>query len=209
VALVLAIRFRKNSYMRYAVSIHFVVAAGVLVYGQILRRDDRQRIDEKVRRQAVVPANEPKSGAFGEDRSPQVNAPYELFRHPILDHDGLSCAPTPWGTITGLNLQTGKIAWEQPHGTQVQDHQTGSVSLGGVMVTAGGLLFSAGTREPLLRAYDAATGEELWKGDLPVPAQATPMTYQVHGRQFVVIAAGGSGLWGTEQGDAVVAFALK
>jgi quinoprotein glucose dehydrogenase len=91
----------------------------------------------------------------------------------------------------------------------VAGKQTGSLSLGGVMVTAGGLVFSAGTREPLLRAYDAATGEELWKGDLPAPAQATPMTYEVNGRQFVVIAAGGSGLWGTKTGDAVVAFALN
>ena len=101
------------------------------------------------------------------------------------------------------------MAWQQPHGTQTPGHQTGSPSLGGLIVTAGGLVFSAGTREPLLRAYDAATGNELWQGDLPFPAQATPMTYEVNGRQFVVIAAGGSGLWGTQQGDAVVAFALN
>ena len=139
-------------------------------------------------------------GAFGDDHSPQEGAPYSLYRHPIVDHHGLSCGPEPWGTVSALNLQTGKMEWEQPHGTQVVGKQTGSVSLAGVMVTAGGLVFSAGTREPLLRAYDARTGEELWRGSLPVPAQATPMTYEVGGRQFVVIAAGGSGLWGTEQG---------
>lgn len=146
--------------------------------------------------------------SFGEDHSPQYGAPYKLYRHPILDHHGLPCTPTPWGTVAALNLQTGKMVWEQAHGTQVPGKETGSLSLGGVMVTAGGLVFSAGTKEPLLRAYDAATGAEVWKGDLPVPAQATPMTYEVNGRQFVVIAAGGHGLWGTKTSDAVVAFGL-
>jgi quinoprotein glucose dehydrogenase len=115
----------------------------------------------------------------------------------------------PWGTVDALNLQTGKMMWEKPHGTEIAGKQTGAVSLGGVMVTAGGLVFSGGTREPLLRAYDAASGKELWKGDLPAPAQATPMSYEVNGRQFVVIAAGGNGLWGTKQGDAVVAFGVE
>jgi quinoprotein glucose dehydrogenase len=146
---------------------------------------------------------------FGEDHSPQLGAPYELYRHPIVDHRGLPCTPGLWGTVEALNLQTGTIVWEQAHGTEAPGRQTGALSLGGVIVTAGGLVFSAGTREPLLRAYDAATGDELWKGDLPVPAQATPMTYEVDGRQFVVIAAGGNGLWGTKTGDSVVAFALN
>jgi quinoprotein glucose dehydrogenase len=146
---------------------------------------------------------------FGEDHSPQPGAPYELYRHPIVDHRGLPCTPGLWGTVEALNLQTGTIVWEQAHGTEITGKQTGALSLGGVIVTAGGLVFSAGTREPLLRAYDAATGDELWKGDLPVPAQATPMTYEVDGQQFVVIAAGGNGLWGTKTGDSVVAFALN
>jgi quinoprotein glucose dehydrogenase len=147
--------------------------------------------------------------SFGDDHAPQTGAPYQLYRHPIVDHHGLPCTSASWGTVEALNLQTGKIVWEQAHGTQVPGKQTGSLSLGGVMVTAGGLVFSAGTREPLLRAYDAATGAELWKGDLPVPAQATPMTYEVNGKQFVVIAAGGHGLWGTKTGDAVIAFGLN
>jgi quinoprotein glucose dehydrogenase len=148
-------------------------------------------------------------GAFGEDHSPQSEAPYSLYRHPILDHHGLPCISGLWGTVEALNLQTGKIVWEQAHGTQVEGKQTGSLSLGGVIVTAGGMVFAAGTREPLLRAYDAATGEELWRSELPDPAQATPMTYEVNGRQFVVIAAGGHGSWGTKTGDAVVAFGLN
>jgi quinoprotein glucose dehydrogenase len=151
-------------------------------------------------------------GAFGEDRSPQENAPYKLYRHPILDPHGLPCTNGVWGTVSALNLQTGALVWQQPHGTQIsaaaQGASTGAVSLGGVIVTAGGLVFSAGTKEPLLRAYDAANGKQLWQGALPVPAQATPMTYQLNGRQFVVIAAGGHGLYGSPTGDSVVAFAL-
>lgn len=172
-----------------------VTAAGMFWYG--IFYDGSLRTEDRVRR------------AFGEDHAPQEQAPYKLYRHPIVDHRGLSCAPEPWGTIAALNLQTGQMAWERPHGTQAPVEETGSPSLGGVIVTAGGLVLSAGTREPLLRAYDASTGDQLWSGDLPVPAQATPMTYEINGRQFIVIAAGGSGLWGTKTGDAVVAFALN
>jgi quinoprotein glucose dehydrogenase len=147
--------------------------------------------------------------AFGDDHSPQTLAPYSLYRHPIYDSHGHPCSAEPWGSISALSLQTGAMVWRAPHGTESPGHQTGAPSLGGVMVTAGGLLFSAGTREPVLRAYDTATGTELWKSYLEVPAQATPMSYSIDGRQFVVIAAGGSGLWGTPQGDEVIAFAIR
>ena len=80
--------------------------------------------------------------------------------------------------------------------------------MGGTAVTAGGLVFTAASEESLLRAFDSSTGEELWTGALPVPAQATPMTYTYKGKQYVVIAAGGHGLFGTQTGDAVVAYAL-
>lgn len=76
------------------------------------------------------------------------------------------------------------------------------------MVTAGGLVFTAAAKDPHLRAFDAATGKLLWRANLPVPAQATPMTYIYQGRQFVVIAAGGHGSFGTAQGDSVIAFGL-
>jgi hypothetical protein len=189
-----------------------VVFGAALVYGVALRHASRKNVGTVQQIAPLSPEDALQQvlrGAFGEDHSLQDGTPYKLFRHPIVDHHGFPCTPGLWGTVEALNLQTGKIAWEQAHGSQVPGKQTGSLSLGGLIVTAGGLVFSAGTREPLLRAYDATTGGELWKGDLPVPAQATPMTYQVKGRQFVVIAAGGSGLWGTQQGDSVVAFGLK
>ena len=69
-------------------------------------------------------------------------------------------------------------------------------------------MFSAGTKQPVMEAFDAGDGRLLWTGALPVPAQSTPMTYVYRGRQYVVIAAGGSGLFRTETGDAVVAFAV-
>jgi len=87
----------------------------------------------------------------------------------------------------------------------------GSISLGGPIVTAGGLVFVAGTLDPFIRAFDVETGKELWKAQLPASGAATPMTYQTRsgGKQFLVIAAGGHAKVTEEpQSDAVVAFAL-
>ena len=84
-----------------------------------------------------------------------------------------------------------------------------SVSLGGPIVTAAGLVFIGGTIDPFLRAVDVETGREVWKGALPASGHATPMTYQTGGRQFIVIAAGGHAKITEERlGDALVAFAL-
>lgn len=145
---------------------------------------------------------------FGDDHSPNKGAPYALHRKPIRDVDGHPCTKTPWGALTAMNLNTGKKLWETSEGTIVDGVDTGSIGLSGPIVTAGGLVFTAATKQPLLRAFDSATGIELWQGKLPVPAQATPMTYEVGNRQFIVISAGGHGSFGTEQGDSVIAFSL-
>ncbi|HXE10712.1 MAG TPA: PQQ-binding-like beta-propeller repeat protein, partial [Bryobacteraceae bacterium] len=85
----------------------------------------------------------------------------------------------------------------------------GSVSLGGPIVTAGGLVFIGSTVDPAIRAFDAATGKELWKGTLPASARATPMTFLgPDGKQYVLISAGGHGITGLPLGDALVAFRL-
>jgi quinoprotein glucose dehydrogenase len=200
----LAFWLRRKSWIAgWAAGLVMLASAVCLVYGVWERRAMTLEFEKTSTVEYAM------HGAFGEDHSPQWKAPYSLFRHPLLDPHGLPCAPAPWGTVSALNLQTGKMAWERPHGTQVAGEETGSPSLGGLIVTAGGLVFSAGTREPVLRAYDSATGEVLWQGELPVPAIATPMTYEVGGRQLVVIAAGGSGLWGTKTGDAVIAFGVN
>jgi quinoprotein glucose dehydrogenase len=145
---------------------------------------------------------------FGDDLSPDRGAPYLIHRKPILDYDGLPCTNPPWSALTAINLDTGKKLWEVPVGTLVAGAKTGTVGLGGPIVTAGGLVFTAATKDAFLRAFDAKTGEQLWQGPLPVPAQSTPMSYKAGGKQFLVIAAGGHGTFGTPQGDSLVAFAL-
>jgi quinoprotein glucose dehydrogenase len=145
---------------------------------------------------------------FGDDLSPDRGAPYLMHRKPILDYDGLPCTNPPWSALTAIDLNTGKKLWEVPVGTLVPGAKTGTVGLGGPIVTAGGLVFTAATKDPFLRAFDAKTGEQLWQGQLPVPAQSTPMTYKAGGKEFIVIAAGGHGTFGTPQGDSLVAFAL-
>jgi quinoprotein glucose dehydrogenase len=107
-----------------------------------------------------------------------------------------------------VDLFSGKKVWEATLGTMVPGKETGSINLGGPMVTAGGLVFTSATIDPYLRAFDSETGKELWKYELPAGGQATPMTYTVNGKQYVVIAAGGHGKLGTKQGDYVMAFGL-
>jgi quinoprotein glucose dehydrogenase len=85
---------------------------------------------------------------------------------------------------------------------------TGTVTLGGPIVTAGGVVFSAATMDNYIRAFDAESGKEIWKHELPAGGQATPMTYSLNGKQYLVIAAGGHGKLGTKQGDYVLAFTL-
>jgi quinoprotein glucose dehydrogenase len=141
------------------------------------------------------------------DISPQYGSPYLLERQALVTPAGVPCGPEPFGAIVAINLDTGKKVWSVPHGVMVKG-ESGSVGDGGVIVTAGGLVFAASTNDPWLRGYDSKTGKELWRGQLPVPSNATPMTYSVHGRQYVVIAAGGHGFIGMGKNDQVIAFAL-
>jgi len=144
---------------------------------------------------------------FGYELSPQRKSPYLVERHPLVDGSGLNCTPAPWGVITAVNLNTLQRVWERPLGTEVAGQTTGTVTFGGPIVTAGGLVFTGATTDPWLRVFDAATGEELRRLPLPHTGIATPMTYTLDGRQYVVIAAGGHGD-GSQLGDAIVAFAL-
>ena len=146
---------------------------------------------------------------FGREFGRQLGTPYTILRQQIVAPTSHHpCTVLPWGAVSAVNLNTGKPAWQTPLGTVIAGQRTGTINLGGDIVTGSGLLFTAASEQPLLRALDARTGSELWQGTLPVPAQATPMSYVVHGRQYVVIAAGGHGLFGTPVSDAVVAFAL-
>jgi quinoprotein glucose dehydrogenase len=146
---------------------------------------------------------------FGKEAGTQFGTPYTVLRQQIIAKTSKRpCTVMPFGTTSAVNLNTGKAVWQTPLGTLIPGQHTGTLNLGGDVVTAGGLVFTGASEEPILRAFDAATGEELWKGALPVPAQSTPMSYTIDGRQYIVIAAGGHGLFGTPISDALVAFAL-
>jgi quinoprotein glucose dehydrogenase len=141
----------------------------------------------------------------------QAGTPYAMFRTPLIGpSETLTlCSPPPWGTVAAVDLFTGKKAWDVPLGSFVPGMNTGTVTLGGPIVTAGGVVFSAATMDNAIRAFDADSGKEIWKYDLPAGGQATPMTYTVNGKQYLVIAAGGHGKLGTKQGDYVLAFTLQ
>lgn len=146
--------------------------------------------------------------------TPQRGTPYGMLRRALLSPGGLPCVAPPWGTMVAIDLASGEVQWEVPQGAFSSEAEAsspspqGAINLGGALVTGGGLVFAAGSPDRTLRAYDVATGAELWKTTLPAAGVALPMTYQLaDGRQFVVIAAGGrEPLW--KQGDWVVAFAL-
>ncbi|HEX5413328.1 MAG TPA: PQQ-binding-like beta-propeller repeat protein [Terriglobia bacterium] len=131
----------------------------------------------------------------------------------FLDPDGYPAVKPPWGTLTAIDLNKGKFAWQIPFGefpelVKQGIRNTGSENYGGPLVTAGGLLFIAATdHDNKFHAFDKATGKLLWEATLPAAGNATPATYQVDGRQYVVIAAGG-GKWGAASGGTYVAYAL-
>jgi len=123
-----------------------------------------------------------------------------------LDTNGYPAVKPPWGTLNAIDLNTGEYRWRVPLGefpelTARGIPPTGTENYGGPIVTGGGLLFIAATKDERIRAFDARSGEVLWQAKLPAGGYATPATYQVGTRQFVVIACGG-GKMGTPSGDA-------
>jgi quinoprotein glucose dehydrogenase len=132
--------------------------------------------------------------------------------HRFVDENGYPAIEPPWGTLNAIDLDTGAFVWRVPLGeipalTARDVPITGTENYGGPIVTAGGLVFIAATRDEMFRAFDRYTGRMLWQTKLPAGGYATPATYMVDGRQFVVIAAGG-GKMGTPSADYYVAFAL-
>jgi quinoprotein glucose dehydrogenase len=134
--------------------------------------------------------------------------------HKFLDTDGYPAIAPPWGTLNAINLNTGEYIWKIPFGEYPElalkgQKNTGSENYGGSIVTAGGLLFIGATNfDRKFRAFDKSTGELLWETTLPFAGNATPATYEVNGRQFVVIAAGGGKDPKSPSGGVYVAFAI-
>lgn len=129
-----------------------------------------------------------------------------------LDSNGYPAVKPPWGTLNAIDLNTGEFVWkttlgEVPELMEQGVPPTGTENYGGPIVTAGGVLFIGASKDEYFRAFNAKTGEELWKYKLPAGGYATPSTYSVNGKQYVVIACGG-GKMGTKSGDYYVAFAL-
>ncbi len=150
----------------------------------------------------------PASNGSVKTQSPYEFLGYERWR----DSSGLPAARPPWGTLSAIDLNTGDYRWritlgQHPALAGKSDPPTGTEQYGGPIVTAGGLVFIAATMDAKLRAFDKATGRLLWEADLPAAGYATPSTYMIDGKQYVVIAAGGGKL-GTKSSDTYVAFAL-
>jgi quinate dehydrogenase (quinone) len=150
----------------------------------------------------------------------QAGTPYGYRKGMFMSPLGVPCHAPPYGQLTAVDLKNKKILWQKPMGTVADTmlpigikaklpFAIGMPVMGGPVATASGLVFFAGTYDYYLRAIDSSTGKELWKGRLPVGAEATPMTYvsPQSGRQFVLIAAGGA-RQSPDRGDYILAFAL-
>ena len=149
--------------------------------------------------------------SVAKDKYPDV--PYRFNGYnKFLDERGYPAITPPWGTLTAINLNTGQHLWQIPLGeikefTKKGIPVTGTENYGGPLVTAGGLLFIAATKDNTFRAIDKKTGKIVWEYPLPASGFATPSTYQLNGKQYIVIACGGTKL-GMSKGDSYVAFAL-
>jgi quinoprotein glucose dehydrogenase len=146
---------------------------------------------------------------------PPASMPYRFTGyHKFLDPEGYPGVAPPWGTLNAINLNTGEYVWKIPLGEYPELaskglKDTGTENYGGPIVTAGGLLFIGATNfDKKFRAYDKSTGELLWEATLPFSGNATPATYEVNGRQFIVIAAGGGKDPKSPSGGVYLAFAL-
>jgi quinoprotein glucose dehydrogenase len=161
---------------------------------------------------------EPEPGAKGSGTEqgiqPQYGDPFGVTLNAFMSPVGLPCKQPAWGYIAAIDLKTNQIIWKKRLGTTRDSapvplpFKLGMPMLGGPMVTAGGVAFIGATADNYLRAFDVNNGNEIWRARLPAGGQATPMTYAVNGRQYVVIAAGGHGSFGTKLGDYVIAYAL-
>jgi quinoprotein glucose dehydrogenase len=153
----------------------------------------------------------PKPGFFV---FPQADTPYAAESQVFLSPFGIPCNAPPWGHLVAIDLAGKRVVWTRPFGTTGEKAPLGlplplgDFSHGGPIVTASGVVFIGAAMDDYIRAFDERTGKELWRAKLPAGGQATPITYTVSGRQYVVIVAGGNGAMQTKGGDYVVAYRL-
>ncbi|SLN26187.1 Quinate/shikimate dehydrogenase (quinone) [Aquimixticola soesokkakensis] len=176
-----------------------------------------------------VQMSEQEAGAAASNGSEAVNTvmggvplkgtPYSVNKNRFLSPLGIPCQEPPFGTLTAIDMDSQSVAWEAPLGT-VQDTvlfgmkmrlpmPVGMPTIGGSLATQGGLIFFAATQDYYLRAFDSATGKEVWKARMPVGSQGTPISYisEEDGRQYIVISAGGA-RQSPDRGDDLIAYAL-
>ena len=136
--------------------------------------------------------------------------PYQIGGYRKLrDEKGNPGVKPPWGQLTAIDLNKGEFLWQKVLGkNDTTEKEVGTENFGGPILTAGGLVFIGATRDEMFRAFDAATGAILWETKLPAGGYATPATYSLNGKQYIVIACGGGARLTTKSGDSYVAFAL-
>jgi quinoprotein glucose dehydrogenase len=158
-------------------------------------------------------SKEPVAPSAPEKKTIMDLVPYTMTGYNrFLDKNGYPGIKPPWGTLNAVDLNSGKLLWKVPLGeydelTKRGIPPTGTETYGGPLVTKSGLIFIAGTKDEKIRAFDKTNGNVLWEAKLPAAGYATPATYSIDGKQYVVIACGG-GKIGSKSGDSYVAFAL-
>lgn len=141
--------------------------------------------------------------------------PFGMARKMFLSEAGLPCTQPPWGSLAAIDFGSGKVLWTRPLGTirdlapaPVPNFEWGVPNIGGPLTTASGLTFIGAAAEYKFRAFDTMNGNELWSYELPTAANATPMSYEHQGKQYIAIAVGGHGGLGTPKGDTFMVFSL-
>jgi len=184
----------------------------IAMYDQLIPREEADK-------RGMVPLGVPGGKTSGGGSVPQAGSPYAVsisaWRNGFT---GVPCTRPPFGGIMAIDLNTRQVLWNEPLGTArrngpfgIASHlpvTVGTPNNGGPVITAGGLIFIAAATDNLIRAIDIDTGEVVWEDVLPAGGQATPMTYEVNGRQYLVINAGGHHFMETPPGDYVIAYSL-
>ncbi|CAM3495646.1 membrane-bound PQQ-dependent dehydrogenase, glucose/quinate/shikimate family [Pseudomonas floridensis] len=205
---------------------------GVFNWGSVAVDPDRQLLVAAPVRLAYIynlikrPEQSREKRLFTQDGRPywneNFNGDYAIRISRLASGLGIPCTAPPWGSMVGVDLNSGKTEWTRRVGTTknlktsfMEDRfpigfPMGMVAHGGPLLTAGGVVFHGATADNFIRAYDVNTGKVLWQYELPAGGQATPSTYTgSDGKQYVIIAAGGHGSLGTTLGDSVIAFRLN
>ncbi|MBU0556976.1 MAG: membrane-bound PQQ-dependent dehydrogenase, glucose/quinate/shikimate family [Alphaproteobacteria bacterium] len=188
-------------------------------YNRLIPREEAERLDVPAPRGEEVRGGSMGEGGHG-SLDPQAGTPYAIavnagWRLPLT---GLLCKRPPYGGIRAIDMRTGRTIWDRPFGTARRNGpwnipsmlpvNIGTPNNGGAVVTSGGVAFIAAATDNLIRAIDIETGETLWHDTLPAGGQATPSVYEINGKQYVVIMAGGHHFMETPIGDELIAYAL-